>query len=220
MTKYGAYAQLGQDIFVCNVLNWKTHGYFVEVGVGNGKLISNTYLMEKKLKWTGLLCEPNSDNIYSIMAERDAALEICPIYKDTGSKVVFHNDEIREHSGIQSSFNETRDDRKAYKLEEMTTISLNDCLNKHKSPKSIDYISIDTEGTELDIISTFDFAKYDVKIWSIEHNTAWRKDGTDYLHKIRLTMEPQGYTFIPNEFDCYFVKNKIYNTIPRNYFPA
>lgn len=220
MTKYGGYAQLGQDIFVCNVLNWKTHGYFVEIGVGNGKLISNTYLLEKKLKWTGLLCEANTDNIYGIMSERDAALETQPIFSTSGTKILFHNDEIREHSGIESCFNETRTDRKAYKIQEMTTISLNDALKKHKSPKNIDYISIDTEGAELEIISTFNFENYKVKIWSIEHNTAWRKDGEEYLAKIRNIMEAHDYKFIPNEFDCYFVKNSIYELIPHNYLPA
>lgn len=205
MIKYASYAQLGQDVFVCERLNWKQEGFFVEIGVGNGKLISNTYLLEKKLNWKGLLCEANRYLCYSIMATRNATLEVQPIWKETGSVVKFHNDIVGEHSGIESCFNETREDREAESVVELTTISLNDALEKHKCPKQIDYISIDTEGSELDILSTFDFDKYKVKIWSIEHNTPWRKDGIEYLQNIKNIMEPAGYTFVPNEFDCYFL---------------
>ena len=38
-------------------------GFFVEFGAGNGVHFSNTYWLEKDLKWTGLLCEPDPRNI-------------------------------------------------------------------------------------------------------------------------------------------------------------
>ena len=50
------------------------------------------------------------------------------------------------------------------------TISLNDLLDFYNAPKLIDYISIDTEGSELDIIQNFDFKKRTINIISIEHN--------------------------------------------------
>jgi hypothetical protein len=52
----------------------------------------------------------------------------------------------------------------------MTTISLNDALEECGAPGRIDYVSLDTEGSELDILSTFDFARYRVRLWTIEHN--------------------------------------------------
>ena len=50
------------------------------------------------------------------------------------------------------------------------TISLKDLLLKNNAPKEIDLISIDTEGSELEIIEQFDFNKYKTKIIIIEHN--------------------------------------------------
>ena len=209
MMKYASYAQLGQDVFVCERLDWKQNGYFVEIGAGNGKLISNTYLLEKKLNWTGLLCEANRYNCYSILDLRTAALEMQPIWKNSGKIVRYHNDIICENSGIEECFNETREDRRMKSIDELTTLSLNYALERHKCPTEIDYISIDTEGSELDILSTFDFEKYKVKIWSIEHNTPWRKDGEQYLQNIRNIMEPAGYTFVSNEFDSYFLDQEL-----------
>ena len=51
-------SQLRQDLFVLNELGYKRKGYFVEFGAANGLYISNTYLLEKKFEWVGLLSEP------------------------------------------------------------------------------------------------------------------------------------------------------------------
>ena len=43
-------------------------------------------------------------------------------------------------------------------------------LRHHGAPKTIDYLSIDTEGSELEILSAFDFSAYHVRIITVEHN--------------------------------------------------
>lgn len=201
-----SYSQLGQDVYVMDFLNNKKNGYFVEIGVGTGKLISNTYLMEKHYEWTGLLCEANIYNVRSIQEIRSAPVECCPIWSSTGEDLVFFNCEIQDLSGVEQCFNENVARRKLQNKITLKSISLNDALEKHHAPKEIDYISIDTEGSEYEIIKAFDFNKYKVSIWSVEHNTPWRNDGIEYLNSIRSIMESNGYVFVPNEFDCYFYK--------------
>ena len=56
---------------------------------------------------------------------------------------------------------------KTYRVE---TISLNDLLQKYNCSKIFDYLSIDTEGTEYEIIKNLDFDKFKPKIITIEHN--------------------------------------------------
>jgi len=53
---------------------------------------------------------------------------------------------------------------------DVETISLEDLLEKYRCPQSIDYLSIDTEGSEFEILSSFDFSRYDISIVSCEHN--------------------------------------------------
>ena len=58
---------------------------------------------------------------------------------------------------------------------EVETISLNDLIEKNTSNKNIDYISIDTEGSEYEILKNFDFKKYSVEIFTVEHNFIEKK---------------------------------------------
>ena len=50
------------------------------------------------------------------------------------------------------------------------TICLNHLIEFHNFDRNIDYISIDTEGNELNIIKKFNFKKYSVNFFTIEHN--------------------------------------------------
>ena len=53
-----SHSENGQDLFVLSELKFKTNGYFVEFGATNGIEINNTYILEKKFNWKGLLSEP------------------------------------------------------------------------------------------------------------------------------------------------------------------
>src|SRR5690348_10278612 len=54
-----AHGQLLQDLFAAVATDWKRGGTFVEVGVGNGLDLSNTYLLEKSFGWKGVLVDPD-----------------------------------------------------------------------------------------------------------------------------------------------------------------
>ncbi len=50
------------------------------------------------------------------------------------------------------------------------TISLRDLLIKANAPRHIDYLSVDTEGSEFDILNSFDFGEYEIDVITVEHN--------------------------------------------------
>lgn len=65
--------------------------------------------------------------------------------------------------------------RKSGKLIEVNTISLTDMLEKHGAPSLIDYLSIDTEGSEYEILSAHDFDRFKFKVITVEHNFTERR---------------------------------------------
>ena len=158
-----SHSQIYQDIFVYFFSNLKKKGFFVEIGAADGINISNTYLLEKKFCWNGIICEPNPIHKLSNLTNRKAILDTNIIdYKDFNKKYFYMNDDT-----FNSSINKNKKYKKKIYLK---TISLNSLLKKYKCPETIDYISIDTEGNEYSIIKNFNFKKYNVKIFTIEHN--------------------------------------------------
>jgi FkbM family methyltransferase len=169
-------SQLSQDLFVLSELDFKRDGFFVEFGATNGIDLSNTYLMEKRFGWSGILAEPARLWHDGLGKNRSAAIEYDCVWSESGERLTFNEVHDELHQGELSTIDKfsgadrhksARADGKKY---EVTTISLSDLLDKHEAPKVIDYLSIDTEGSEFEILKAFDFNRYDIKIISCEHN--------------------------------------------------
>ena len=132
------------------------------------------------------------------------------------SQEIERKHEIVELSGL-SSFKDLSSARKKSLNYEVTTVSLNDLLKFYKAPSVIDYLSIDTEGSELEIIEDFDFVATRFRFISIEHN--YREDRKE----IREILSKHGYSNIMSEFsdfdDWYLHENDLHLLI-KIYGPA
>lgn len=165
-------SQIGQDVFALYSLNWKKNGYFLEFGATNGVNLSNTYLLEKDFGWTGILAEPAKVWHKDLKANRSAAIDFDCVWSKSAEVVNFTVTPEAEYSTI-SSFTKgdghasARNHGETYPV---NTISLNDLLVRHNAPSKIDYLSIDTEGSELEILEAFDFDKYAISVITCEHN--------------------------------------------------
>ncbi len=79
----------------------------------------------------------------------------------------------------------------------VTTITLTDLLDQHKAPEFIEYLSIDTECSELEILKGIDFNKYKFGLIDIEHNHVEPK-----RTQMRELLLSNGYEYIrENQWD-------------------
>jgi len=180
--KEGCKAQLFQDIFVLLATNFKERGYFVEFGATNGVDLSNTYLLEKSYQWTGILAEPEKKWHKELEKNRSCKLEFDCVWHTTGELLKFKSAKIGEFSTIASYSEDDKHSlgREGGEIYDVKTISLADMLYKHGAPKHIDYLSIDTEGSEFDILNGLDFSLYDIAIIHVEHNFVTEKRALIY----------------------------------------
>ncbi len=165
-------SELKQDFFVLTKLNFKKFGYFVEFGSCDGLKLSNTFLLEKEFMWDGILAEPARFWHEELKQNRKCNIETDCVWKESGIKLVFKESELALYSTIKdlSDNDHHKDLRYKGKTYEVTTISLNDLLKKYNAPKDIDYLSIDTEGSEYEVLKSLNFEKYNIKIITCEHN--------------------------------------------------
>ena len=187
--------QCFQDIAALYFSGKKQSGFCVEVGTGNGEVLSNTFMLEKNFHWKGILFESDRRFHDSISSLRTAILDRRPVYST--------DDEVMEFlevsgSGELSTLNKFRraDGRfRTGSRHEVKTTTLNSALRLHDAPRKIDYISIDTEGSELEVLQGLDLNHYNVGFLTIEHNFEMEKK-----HAITEYLAPFGFKPVLEEF--------------------
>jgi FkbM family methyltransferase len=158
----GYFSQYGQDYWVAKTLRKKHEGYFVEAGASDGIRFSNTLFFEKYLEWNGICIEANDSFYKRLLKNRECHCIHACLGDDR--KTVNFNEEGKEYGGIVSP-----DIDNAHVTQKMT-IPLADILDECNAPKTIDYLSLDTEGSEYEILKTFPFSRYAFRALTIEHN--------------------------------------------------
>jgi FkbM family methyltransferase len=164
-----------QDLFVISELGFKSSGFFVEIGAFDGITSSNSFMLESKFGWSGIAIEPSKIVGNKLKLNRTCQVDHRAVWSYSGLELQF--EELGDsqlstltnfaQGGIQGANRQTIKNGSTYLVD---TISLNDLLLEFNAPKDIDYISIDTEGSEFEILSTFNFARFNVSIFTIEHN--------------------------------------------------
>lgn len=178
-----SFAQNFQDLFALWVSGGKRDGYFVEFGALNGRDFSNTYMLEK-LGWNGIVAEPHPSYADKVPAVRNCHFSTKCVYDKTGDTVEFRTVVGRPAlSAIGATqLNDSKSQlRSNYNSVQVSTITLNDLLDEYAAPYDIDFISIDTEGSESKILSAFDFGKRRIRSFCIEHNSEQRAQLTKIM---------------------------------------
>lgn len=164
-------SQFGQDAFVLATLLFKKGGYFVEFGATDGVSGSNSYILEKSYGWKGILAEPARCWHEALKRNRCADIEWSCVAARSGDSIPFYEhgmrSSMRRHIPLGRRLKRLTQSHRFY---DVPTISLLDLLQKHRAPKVIDYLSMDTEGSELEILAAFDFSAYRFRVITCEHN--------------------------------------------------
>lgn len=173
------YSQFNQDKFINeNVFRNKTDGFFVDIGASDPINASNTLFFEE-LGWSGILVEPNESDYNNLIKSRKTPAENVAIYNKTGKfKFLLCEGYTKVLSGLlheqhpkhlQRIIDEFFTYGGCIKIIDVNTITLQELLKKYNRTE-IDYLSLDTEGSEYSILSNIDFENVKIKCISVENN--------------------------------------------------
>jgi FkbM family methyltransferase len=212
-------SQLYQDMFASFIIGDKFDKTFFEFGATNGVDLSNSYTLERYLNWKGVLSEPSPQWHNELKKNRPYTNIISEcIWSESNKKLNFFESDVGVLSSLEN-FKEsdkismpgnTQARLKNGKNIVVKTISLNDAIEKQFNSKSPSYISIDTEGSEYEILKNFNFKKYRPLVFTIEHNF------TELQLKIDELMFLNDYIRVFKSltaFDAWYVEKNIFNEI-------
>jgi FkbM family methyltransferase len=161
-----------QDLYVRHKLADKRDGFFVEFGALDGVVFSNTLTLERDLGWRGILAEPNPACHAPLKANRACIIDTRCVWSRGGERVDFTCAESMPAISTVTAYRHLNAAIEQQRPASLTvpTVSLDELLAEHRCPEVFDYLCVDTEGSEFDILSAFDFAKRRPRILTVEHN--------------------------------------------------
>ena len=188
-----SHSQILQDLWVLHMLKEKRNGFFVEFGACDGMELSNTLLLERDYCWTGILAEPDPFWHTALAENRSCYIAHGCVSARSGERIAFaHIPAMPELSRMRDivpdDVHEKIGNRTRKEEIEVETISLLDLLRAYDAPQEIDYLSIDTEGSEFTILEAFDFTAYTFHLISVEH-----AGETEKRKGIQHLLESHGY---------------------------
>ena len=155
------YSEDKEDLIVLKKIR-KTKGFFVDVGCFHPTRINNTYLLYK-LGWRGINIDMNelSINLFNIVRPHDHNIN-CAVSKKKGTISYYTTKKLFISATLKKS-------SKYSKVIKTQSRTLNDIISSSKYKyKKIDFLSIDCEGYDLEVLKTLDFKKYSPKIICVE----------------------------------------------------
>ena len=166
---------LKQDLFVFNELfdTQTSNSYkknFVEIGCGDGKFTSNTYLLENKLGWNGIVIEPGINWQEDIRKNRNCKLETVFIGAKSSKKIFYKEIVLGTKSDLAYLYSYDFNLINVDPSKAVEVLTLNDVLEKNSTPKYIDYLSITMEDWGPEVLKGLDFGEYSFGIITISHN--------------------------------------------------
>lgn len=205
------HSQCGQDSYIHkHFFPTKKDGVYVEIGAHNGVTFSNSLFFEQ-LGWRGMCIEPIAEEFENLRRNRN---EHCICINGAISKVsgkglfLYAKGAADMLSGLIANYDPRHlEIVKAsgadgeFITRTVDCFTLNDLLEKH-ALYHIDYLSIDTEGGELDILKSIDYSKFDIDVITIEDNYGYPE--------IRNFMRQQGFVFITYLSQDLLFRNKKY----------
>lgn len=181
-------SQNGQDLFALLSNNFKSSGVFIEFGAYDGVIFSNTFLLERHFGWTGILIDPIPSHYKSMIQNRKCKLIHGAITAEPQDSVLIEElpaSDLSRFAGKRKIF------KKVHKVKALT---LQEVIDHNLTSNEIDFLSIDIEGDDMEILKSFDWSRYKINAICVEHN--YRK-GSD---KIIDFMYKSGYDLQYTEF--------------------
>ena len=189
------YSQQGEDEHLLHsFFKGKSGGVFIELGALDGVLYSNTKFYEDTLGWKGILIEPVPRLFEMLKHNRPG----CELYQvaicDQQGEVEFVGDDAYAGS-VQTYGKELMEARQNESKLPSQTYSVpakrfHEIVSHERVP-SVDLLSVDVEGGEFEVLSTFDW-EINVSVVIYESSLKWKQED---LNKCKELMEAKGYTF-------------------------
>lgn len=200
-----SYSQEGEDLILQRIFGDKKIGFYVDVGAHHPKRFSNTYLFYKK-GWRGINIDAMPGSMKAFEKERPEDINLEVGISKVSNELdyyMFNEPALNTFSKIEA---EKKDSFKTFKIQEIVKIKtypLQEIISKYLDlNQTVDYINIDVEGLDLEVIESNDWNSIKPKVVLIELQNQSIKDVEK--DKIYEFLTKKGYVFFAKTYNTSF----------------
>lgn len=162
-----SYSFNGVDLIIDYIFKNQKKGIYLDVGAQHPISNNNTYLLFKK-GWKGINIDLDKKNIdlFNISRSKDININLAISDKAEETDLFFYH----SSSPINTLNKNIAKFQKASvkEIKKIKTCTLDNALEKINFHNEIDYMNIDVEGLELNVLAGFNIKKYKPKVVSVE----------------------------------------------------
>lgn len=165
------YSQAGEDLNLRNYFMERESGFFVDIGAFHPFVLSNTYYLYKYYGWRGINLDarPGSMELFDKHRSEDINLEYAVSSSVKELDYYFIDDRSSMNSFSKEFLEKENAFHKVKKVIKVNASPLSEILDKHlPEGKSIDFMNIDVEGMEIDVLGSNNWDKYRPEIIMLE----------------------------------------------------
>lgn len=157
------HAEFEQDRIAWELCDKRREGVFIDIGATDGVTRNNTLALERDYGWSGICIEPVLASFVKLRANRACATLCAAIAGYDRLGVVSFHEDAGNHEISRIDVNGAH---------WSPCLTINHVLAR-LAGRPVSYLSIDTEGSELDILASLDFSRYPIRVIDFEHNAHW-----------------------------------------------
>ena len=204
------HSQYKQDQYLeQNIFKGLRNGVFMDIGAHDGVSLNNTLYFEKSNDWRGINVEPIPQVYDQLVANRPQSINInCAVCNRNGTAQFICNTGYTEMlSGLKDAYHPKHFERLNHENQTMggttqyidvKTRTVESICDEHEITH-INYMSIDVEGAEFDVIKSINFDKVFIDVIEFENNYA---DAGEVIVKY---LEEKGYVIIHVSIDIFMI---------------
>ena len=163
-----SYSYGGIDLLILNIFKNQDKGFYLDIGCGHPIKNNNTYLLSKK-GWSGINIDLDEENISLFNAYRNKDFNVSSAVSDKEGETDLYFYHNKSSLNTISKQNANFQKAKISAIKRIKTQTINKIIeNSPYKDKKIDFLTIDVEGSELQILKNFDFNKYTPKVIVVE----------------------------------------------------
>jgi len=170
-----SYSQYGEDLILDGILEYKKRGFFIDIGANDPVIFNNTKRFYDR-GWSGINIEPNPVLYKKFASQRTRDINLNLGVGLNSQEMPFYllsADTLSSFSKSDAKRNSILFNERIIDIKNIQMVALSQIFKDYSDNRNIDFISVDVEGYEMEVIKSNDWTKYRPRLILIEiaHNT-------------------------------------------------